>query len=636
VRTLLPIAALSLVSFPAAGGYYGPPHDYAPGFELTGHVPASGGGGATLTGSRIAAAGAGALAIDADSGQLVLADSAGKPLASLLIGSGAGLVVSDPTSHRAYVADRRHDRIVVVAVHPTSLERMTALPTPPEPYGIALSSDGQTLLVTAIADRLVVALDPATGAERWREAVAAEPRGVAIAPDGKHAIVTHLTADAVEMIDLGAKRRVDRRALRHDLAPSCTANGGTKSSTNCPDPDATSFARGAYAAMFLGNNLAVVAFQRESPVPRPAFAAAHTYGGSAVPITHHLAFVGVGKDQAIAQIAIPEPRALAYDAERDHLFVAGIGDDSVLMIEHAASAPAWGDTSWAGPDERLVAYEHHLAGLDDACGVDGLAIGDNGDLLEWCSFTRSIVRVRAKEAPAHYIPRYDVTTVHGPELAASTLTALQHDGFVRFHHVSRSIANLDRAACGSCHLDGRSDGLAWQIEGQTLRTPVLAGRVAGTAPYKWLGGDADLDSSVRSTIDRLGGFSGRHRDDYKLATPDPLVAYLEALPPVRAPARPAEAIARGRALFDSAELGCASCHQGRELTDHQRHAFAGSSLELDTPTLHGVAAAPRLLHDGSAATLDDVLAERGSVRGMIARPLAASERADLAAFLESL
>ena len=85
---------------------------------------------------------------------------------------------------------------------------------------------------------------------------------------------------------------------------------------------------------------------------------------------------------------------------------------------------------------------------------------------------------------------------------------------------------------------------------------------------------------------------------------------------MRAPTLAADAVARGKALFESSELGCAGCHQGAELTDHLKHTFAGAPFELDTPSLRGANAAPRYLHDGSAATLDDVLQERGSIKGM--------------------
>jgi mono/diheme cytochrome c family protein len=628
VRIALAFAALFATSEARAYAPL-PPHDYEPGFELTGHMPVAGATGPLAqTGSRIAAAGDGALVIDADSGDLVLADALGGRVASLAIGAGAGLLVVDAAANRAFIADRKRDRIAVVAVHERSLERVGELATPPEPYGLALSPDARTLLVTAIADHVVIALDPATGAERWRESVGEEPRAVAMSPDGKHAIVSHLTTGQIETIDLD-KHRVTMRVLRHDLGPRCTDRRDEKSSASCPDPEATAYPRSAFAALFLANDVAAVAFERESPVPRPGFAAAHTYGGSAVPITHHVAFVGIGGAQAVAQLSLPAPRALAYDEQRDTLYIAGMADDHLLLVEHARRQPAWGDRVRLAPDDNTTPDADRLAGIDTACGLDGLAIATNGDVLAWCAFTRSIRRVQVAESPKS-IPKYLITVASGPAIAGSHMTAMQHAGFVRFHHATRAIAHLGRAACASCHVDGRSDGLAWQIEGHTLRTPVLAGRVAGTAPYKWLGGDADLQASIGSTIQRLGGYqSGKYHEPN-----DPLVAYLESLPAPRVPTRPADAVARGKHLFETE--GCAGCHAGRELTDHQRHSFGGSDLELDTPSLHGVAAAPRLLHDGSAATLDDVLRERGSIRGMIPRPLAADERADLAAFLETL
>jgi len=48
-----------------------------------------------------------------------------------------------------------------------ALELARSIATPAEPYGVALAPDAGTLLVTAIADRVVVAYD-LPGAERWR------------------------------------------------------------------------------------------------------------------------------------------------------------------------------------------------------------------------------------------------------------------------------------------------------------------------------------------------------------------------------------------------------------------------------------------------------------------------------------
>jgi mono/diheme cytochrome c family protein len=173
--------------------------------------------------------------------------------------------------------------------------------------------------------------------------------------------------------------------------------------------------------------------------------------------------------------------------------------------------------------------------------------------------------------------------------------------------------------------------MSWHIEGRDLQTPMLAGRLVGTAPFKWDGGAKDLPTSLRATIDRLGG-SGLSKKHIAALT-----AYLEALPAVRTPTRPAAAVARGKALFETAELGCTSCHDGAMHTDRERHRFGGKAV--DTPSLVGLAASAPYFHDGSAPTLDALLRDHGTVHGMAGTETGAltdEQAADLKAYLETL
>ena len=73
----------------------------------------------------------------------------------------AGLLVYDPSAKVAYVADRIGNRIAVVNVGDT-LELASTIKTPAEPYGVALSPDRKTVIVTTIADRALVAYETAT------------------------------------------------------------------------------------------------------------------------------------------------------------------------------------------------------------------------------------------------------------------------------------------------------------------------------------------------------------------------------------------------------------------------------------------------------------------------------------------
>src|SRR4029077_15456795 len=101
------------------------------------------------------------------------------------------------------------------------------------------------------------------------------------------------------------------------------------------------------------------------------------------------------------------------------------------------------------------------------------------------------------------------------------------------------------------------------------------------------------------------------------------------------PAAGAGRVARGKKLFDGE--GCRSCHDGPAYTDRQRHKLVGTLRESDTPSLVGVAARAPYFHDGSAATLEALLRDRGAVHGMAdTARLTAPQIADLTAFLDTL
>ncbi len=538
---------------------------------------------AFLTASRIAPRGDGALAIDADTGLLFATGAAGELRASLAIGRDAGLLAYDPASGRAYIADRRGDRIVVAAVG-EHLAQIAQWKTPAEPYAVVLTPDRSLVLVATVADRTLLAYD-LSGAERWRVELASEPRGLAIAPDGRHALVTYLATGYADELALDGTR-----AIAHVALPSLAEH----------------HARGAFAGTFAGD-LAIVSYQRERPSPDAGRgeSSGHYGGGppTVPPISHHLAFLGARDAQASAVISLHEPRALAWDGAHDVLYAAGLGDDAIARVDRASQLdPEGSSISIAGTDR---------------CGADGLAIrGD--DVLVWCSFTRSIVTVASGKA------------TRGPALAPSTLDASAHLGLVVFHTSDPNVSEFGAVACGNCHVDGRADGMSWRIDGRDLQTPMLAGRLAGTAPFKWDGTAADLPTSLRQTVQRLGG-SGLGKVHVV-----GLVAYLEKLAPARVPTRRPIAITRGQHLFESAELGCASCHDGEMLTDRQTHKL-GRDLASDTPSLVGLAASAPYFHDGSAATLEVLLRERASVHGMAdaSKQLTDDEIADLVAFLET-
>ena len=133
-------------------------------------------------------------------------------------------------------------------------------------------------------------------------------------------------------------------------------------------------------------------------------------------------------------------------------------------------------------------------------------------------------------------------------LAPTRMSAQQHGGFIVFHAAESAVSQRGAMACSTCHPDNRTDGLSWRIDKHELQTPVIAGRMVGTHPFKWDGGDPTLELSLTGTMKRLGGFGITQEQTTALA------AYIEALPTVRTPTREPVAVQFGTPLHEAWEL----------------------------------------------------------------------------------
>jgi cytochrome c peroxidase len=101
---------------------------------------------------------------------------------------------------------------------------------------------------------------------------------------------------------------------------------------------------------------------------------------------------------------------------------------------------------------------------------------------------------------------------------------------------------------------------------------------------------------------------------------------------------------RGMRLFFTARAGCSECHQGFNFSGESRyagHPNAKPALVRNgvtngafrVPTLRNIELTAPYMHDGSIATIEEVIARYVTARKLT---LDANERADLAAFLRSL
>jgi YVTN family beta-propeller protein len=567
-------------------------------------------------------------------GVLIRTDLEGRVKASLSLHPGLGQLVRDPAKGALFVADRGGDRVLQISSSNAGEPTIAGELEIREPHGLALTSDGATLLVTSVADHELIAIDTGTLAVRWRVELLAEPRGVAVSPDGQRAVVGFLSSGVLAEVDMAsAGKRVRWHALdpRDQVEVEKVEEDETEFTTieeansrfEVPNDVGRRHARNVFAVGFVGN---VIVAPHQIATPqikrRPQAGRRDSYGGGGEdvpPIAYQLARIdppaklGVSEPSFFGLFA-DQPRALAWDAGRDMLYVGGYGDDVVEAFPSAS---------------RSNSISGWRVGLDDSCGIDGLApTADGNGVWVHCELTRSLVRI-AFDADG---PRKSKEWLRSGELVASTRSPEVEWGAELFRRNGDTrISGGGMLACANCHPEGRSDGLSWRLGKSILQTPMLAGRVVDTAPYKWDGQDLDMRSSIRHTVERLGGEVSQLRRSELAA----IEAYLFSLPAPRTPSvRDPEALARGQVVF---EQECSACHEGDRTTDHSQHALATSLGMVDTPSLTGLAHTAPYYHDGSAIDLRTLLDDRATIHDMTdTSGLSDAQRQDLVSYLESL
>ena len=629
------------------------------------------------------------------------------PEVSLLKPLGPGVV----HPHAAPIArDPRYGRIAAVGADFGGIAVVDGGATTPrhvgtglDPRGLAFTPDGEVILVANLGDGTLSFVDAASGEVQATIPVGVEPFGVVVHPDGKRAWVSLSGEGAVAKIDVEG-RRVQR--VRRGLAPKPRGlairpeGAGGKLFVSHFSP-----ARGEEPAEY-GPSLRPVltVLDLEGPAPpreialppleTRVFPPAHATLMPFVVVRGDRVFVpafgatperprGVTrKKRALAEfevvvqalwytvhadreVVLTEessnlnvpgsilngPYGVAFDANAI-AHVVSYGNDSVARMRlHEGSPPAF-VRPWRGATDLLVGANPRGAVLDP--------VRQRLWTVDFADGTMSVVDLqRGERIAAHPLG----------DPSRDRLSALARRGKRLFYATNRVASAADFwFTCGTCHPDGRTDGVTWRFPAGYRSTPSLAGSL-DTLPLHF---DADRDQfedfehTVRGD---QGGFGlVRGAIPSQLGDPiaggrewDAIVAYVREGIDAPRGLPGGEAAARGRSLY--AALGCASCHGGANFAPGKPGAAtvdeAGRMLAalkdvgtrspgdepdwggFDPPSLWGVAQTAPYLHDGSASTLEEVLANErhlhaGLPNGAEPTPLAPGDRADLIAFLQTI
>jgi mono/diheme cytochrome c family protein len=189
-------------------------------------------------------------------------------------------------------------------------------------------------------------------------------------------------------------------------------------------------------------------------------------------------------------------------------------------------------------------------------------------------------------------------------------------------------------ACASCHAEAGDDSHVWMLNGiGPRRTQSLRGGLLGTEPLHWDGDMRDFPMLVDEVL--VGRMSSSFKPTPEQA--DALAHWIDRQPALAAKAHDPAAAERGRQLFQSEAVGCATCHAGSQLTNN-RFADVGTGAMFQVPSLRGVSFRLPLMHDGCVSTLRERFENAcagGDKHGHTAQ-LAAPQIDDLIAYVETL
>jgi hypothetical protein len=204
----------------------------------------------------------------------------------------------------------------------------------------------------------------------------------------------------------------------------------------------------------------------------------------------------------------------------------------------------------------------------------------------------------------------------------------KHTGHELFH-----LGTAGGLACASCHPEGREDGQVWTFAGLgSRRTQSVSGGIAGTEPFHWSGDMTDFSKLSHDVFNSR--MTGPTVSDAHVTS---LFRWINTIPHLAAPVADApDAVERGRALFNSPEVGCATCHNGEKLTNNATVSVETGGM-FQVPSLLGLAWRAPYMHTGCAATLLDRFGNcgGGDAHGKTSK-LSNEQRADLATYLDTL
>lgn len=539
---------------------------------------------------------------------------------------------------------------------------LRTIPTPGPVSGIARSPDGKSLYLTVAGPRSSVeVIESATGRKTGSIAAGHTALSPVLSADGATLYVCNRFNDDVSVMDTTSRREISRIRVVREPAAAALGDGGRRllvinalpAGRADVSPVASEIsiidtaARKLTGSIRLPNGSTSLRGIRTSPDGRLA-CVTHLLSRYYLPTTQidrgwiHTNAISIIDVASGAMVGT----ALLDDVDRGAANPWGVewaAGGSLLIVTHAGTHEV--SIIEAEPLlDKLRAQREKSA--DDLSFLVGLRkrikLGGNGP--------RAVVSARG----ALWVAGYYSDTLESIDLTASAPSATpaaklsdmtpdtRRQGEILFNDGTLSFQGW--LSCVSCHSpDARVDALNWDLLNDGIGNPKNARSLLlshRTPPAMTHAVRETAEAAVRAGI-RYILFA--QRPEREAVAIDEFLKSLQPVPsPLLVGGRLSPAAEHGRKLFFDERTGCAKCHPEGLYTNQASYDVGTRSAtdtgsRLDTPTLIELWRTAPYLHDGSAATVRDVLTKRNREdRHGKTSHLTEREIDDLTAFVLSL
>ena len=534
---------------------------------------------------------------DSDEVRVVEVQSS-KVISSISVGRVPRGIALSPDGRQLYVTNAWSDTVSVIDT--TALQVVQTLPTGPEPSGVVVDRDGTSLYVANRLSGDVSVIDLKSGQETKRLLAGRGASYLALSPDGKWIYCTHIYPNAgafrtqpnseITVLDTDRQTVVARKSL-HNVAGvfhvAMSADG-----------------RLGVAAQLRPKNLIPLAHVEHGW----AFGDSLTLFGDDVGGT-----VQVPIDELDRYYALPWGVAIAPDKSK--IFLTTAGSQSVTVIDVAQLLKTVRTRRQPFVNDLSASADYVVARIPVGHNPRGVLFSPDGRRLYIANRLDDNIAV-IDTATDKVVSTIDLG---GPK----NVDALRR-GERLFY--TADFAFQGQFGCANCHLDATIDGLQWDLEPDGFGKDIVDNRslenLAGTEPFKWNGGNADMPTECGPRTEKFF-FRSQSFNQQQLTD---LVTFVFSLPyrPNRSRLPNGEltpAQERGKAIFERTKSKsgkpipeanqCAYCHSGPKYTNQQQvDVGTGKPTDrspvIDVPQLPNVAYSAPYLHDGSARSLEEI------------------------------